>query len=175
MQLVEINLFADNRPIALNKAYNRTSSVKHRSAICGGRARVAFAMDTAKGVFTLSDDGGATDDGNDVTGNCLKGDDAINGVSEDIHVDNDDDVRDSGSRGNDADGANIHADSRHNKYRQHRSGSRIRATHFQHHIVFFIIFGLCCAIKGNWAGFACLSNPCIFGVCIDDLNRFVIK
>lgn len=26
-------------------------------------------------------------------------------------------------------------------------------------------------IKSTFAGFACLSNPCIFGVCIDDLNR----
>lgn len=44
---------------------------------------------------------------------------------------------------------------------------------YRQHSIFFIIFGICCAIKGNWAGFACLSNPCIFGVCIDDLNRFV--
>lgn len=26
-------------------------------------------------------------------------------------------------------------------------------------------------IKSAYAGFACLSNPCVFGVCIDDLNR----
>lgn len=25
------------------------------------------------------------------------------------------------------------------------------------------------------AGFACLSNPCVFGVCIDDLNRWVSR
>lgn len=25
------------------------------------------------------------------------------------------------------------------------------------------------------AGFACLSNPCIYGICIDELNRWVFK
>lgn len=25
------------------------------------------------------------------------------------------------------------------------------------------------------AGFACLSNPCVFGVCVDDLNRWVLQ
>lgn len=39
------------------------------------------------------------------------------------------------------------------------------------HIILFITLVLCCIIRGNWAGFACLSNPCVFGVCIDDLNR----
>ncbi|GAB0086236.1 Protein eyes shut [Sergentomyia squamirostris] len=39
-------------------------------------------------------------------------------------------------------------------------------------IEFVIFAGLVClaASKGVWGGFACLSNPCIFGVCIDDLN-----
>lgn len=36
-----------------------------------------------------------------------------------------------------------------------------------------ICFGLCCIIGHTWAGFACLSNPCVFGVCIDDINRWV--
>lgn len=43
------------------------------------------------------------------------------------------------------------------------------------HIVFIIVFVMCCAIRGNSAGFACLSNPCVFGVCIDDLNRLVLN
>lgn len=34
-----------------------------------------------------------------------------------------------------------------------------------------LCIGLCCFIGNSLAGFACLSNPCIFGVCIDDLNR----
>lgn len=38
-----------------------------------------------------------------------------------------------------------------------------------------LILGFCIAviflIENCWAGYACLSNPCIFGVCIDDINR----
>ena len=34
-----------------------------------------------------------------------------------------------------------------------------------------LCIGLSCVISNTWAGFACLSNPCVFGVCIDDLNR----
>lgn len=38
-----------------------------------------------------------------------------------------------------------------------------------------LILGLCIVvvflIENCWAGFACLSNPCIFGVCLDDINR----
>lgn len=30
-------------------------------------------------------------------------------------------------------------------------------------------------IKSAYAGFACLNNPCVFGVCIDDLNRYISK
>lgn len=30
---------------------------------------------------------------------------------------------------------------------------------------------LICLIENCFAGYACLSNPCIFGVCIDDINR----
>lgn len=31
--------------------------------------------------------------------------------------------------------------------------------------------GLILFVGNCWAGYACLSNPCLFGVCIDDLNR----
>lgn len=38
-----------------------------------------------------------------------------------------------------------------------------------------LMLGLCIVvvflIENCWAGFACLSNPCIFGVCLDDINR----
>lgn len=38
-----------------------------------------------------------------------------------------------------------------------------------------IMLGLCVVviflIENCWAGYACLSNPCIFGVCMDDINR----
>lgn len=34
-----------------------------------------------------------------------------------------------------------------------------------------LCFSLCCIIGHTLAGYACLSNPCVFGVCIDDLNR----
>lgn len=39
----------------------------------------------------------------------------------------------------------------------------------------FISLLVCCTFKISWAGFACLSNPCVFGVCIDDLNRLEIN
>lgn len=35
----------------------------------------------------------------------------------------------------------------------------------------WIGIAICCFIGNTFAGFACLSNPCVFGVCIDDLNR----
>lgn len=38
-----------------------------------------------------------------------------------------------------------------------------------------IMLGLCVVviflIENCQAGYACLSNPCIFGVCMDDINR----
>lgn len=37
---------------------------------------------------------------------------------------------------------------------------------------FPILIGLfACFVGTAFGGFACLSNPCLFGVCIDDLNR----
>ena len=39
------------------------------------------------------------------------------------------------------------------------------------HLMITIYFGLVHSIEITRAGFACLSNPCVFGVCIDDLNR----
>lgn len=39
----------------------------------------------------------------------------------------------------------------------------------------FISLLVCCTFKISLAGFACLSNPCVFGVCIDDLNRLAMN
>lgn len=33
-----------------------------------------------------------------------------------------------------------------------------------------VIFTLCLPFCGVLCGFACLSNPCVHGVCLDDLN-----
>ncbi|XP_037042682.1 protein eyes shut [Bradysia coprophila] len=34
----------------------------------------------------------------------------------------------------------------------------------------FLLLLVCCTFNIGWAGLACLSNPCVFGVCMDDLN-----
>lgn len=39
----------------------------------------------------------------------------------------------------------------------------------------FLLLLVCCTFNMGWAGLACLSNPCVFGVCIDDLNRLDVN
>lgn len=42
-----------------------------------------------------------------------------------------------------------------------------------HTNLFLLLFGMASVslLNHTEAGFACLSNPCVYGVCIDDLNR----
>ena len=58
--------------------------------------------------------------------------------------------------------------------RQQKTSMRRHADgglNYGRHAFVFLVIGLCCSISGCVAGYACLSNPCVFGVCIDDLNR----
>lgn len=56
------------------------------------------------------------------------------------------------------------------KYFNKNKSSRIKSNNIDK-----IMLGLCVVviflIENCWAGYACLSNPCIFGVCMDDINR----
>jgi protein eyes shut len=59
---------------------------------------------------------------------------------------------------------------KHRRYNSLRHYLKLSVTH---KVLLTILVGFVFLNSSNYcsAGFACLSNPCVFGVCIDDLNR----
>jgi hypothetical protein len=59
------------------------------------------------------------------------------------------------------------------KYHRYNSLRHYFKLSVSYKVLLTILFGFIFFNENNYcsAGFACLSNPCVFGVCIDDLNR----